>query len=295
MQKIIKSVLIERLIFFLLVVLLCVSNSIKAQSYASIPLSENFNTGLSGNWTTEPNGNGVVEARNESGPWPQFGTTTGPDGNPTGGNGLAFYNSATSVTEDISSALLYLDLSGSTGVSLEFSVVDWGTGAGTPPHYPQMSIFFSDDGGSSFGPTPSIISLNLSPHGDGFWNNANINIDAIAAANGLTLSSTSVIRFSVNLRVQGLTGTPKNWGSVFVYMDNVVINGTSSCTDRTVSPASTSPELCVNSLLTPITHATTDVSNIVSETGLPPGVSSLYSGNEITISGTPTSAGVFNY
>jgi uncharacterized protein (TIGR02145 family) len=47
--------------------------------------------------------------------------------------------------------------------------------------------------------------------------------------------------------------------------------------------------------LTNITHKTTKATGIGSASGLPQGVTAAWSGNTITISGTPTAAGVFNY
>ena len=68
----------------------------------------------------------------------------------------------------------------------------------------------------------------------------------------------------------------------------------------TVTAASSSPALCINSALTPnITHTTTVATGIGAATGLPAGVSALFTGTAtsgtITISGTPTVSGVFNY
>ncbi len=62
-----------------------------------------------------------------------------------------------------------------------------------------------------------------------------------------------------------------------------------------VTGASSAPTLCVNTLLTPITHLTTGATGIDGATGLPPGVSAAWAANTITISGTPTGAGIFNY
>jgi LruC domain-containing protein len=44
-----------------------------------------------------------------------------------------------------------------------------------------------------------------------------------------------------------------------------------------------------------ITHATTNVTGISSSTGLPAGVTASYASNTISISGTPTASGIFNY
>ena len=77
--------------------------------------------------------------------------------------------------------------------------------------------------------------------------------------------------------------------------DFVDIGACTSCTNRTVGAASSSPTLCANSAMTSITHTTSQVTGIASSTGLPTGVSASYSGNVITINGTPSVAGTFNY
>lgn len=71
--------------------------------------------------------------------------------------------------------------------------------------------------------------------------------------------------------------------------------GCTTCTDRTVGVATSSPTPCINSAMTSITHSTTEVTGITSSSGLPSGVSASYSSNTITISGTPTASGTFNY
>jgi hypothetical protein len=64
---------------------------------------------------------------------------------------------------------------------------------------------------------------------------------------------------------------------------------------NTAGTPSSTPTLCINTALTPITIATTGATGIGTATGLPPGVTASWSNNVITISGTPTAAGVFNY
>jgi hypothetical protein len=65
--------------------------------------------------------------------------------------------------------------------------------------------------------------------------------------------------------------------------------------NNTAGAASSSPTLCVNSTLTDITHTTTGATGIGSATGLPAGVTAAFASNTITISGTPTASGTFNY
>ena len=64
---------------------------------------------------------------------------------------------------------------------------------------------------------------------------------------------------------------------------------------NTAGTASSTPTLCANSLLTNITHSTTGATGIGTATGLPAGVTAAWASNAITISGTPTASGTFNY
>ena len=64
---------------------------------------------------------------------------------------------------------------------------------------------------------------------------------------------------------------------------------------NTVAAPSTIPTPFATALLTPITIATTGATGIGSASGLPSGVTAAWSGNVITISGTPAAAGTFNY
>jgi hypothetical protein len=68
-----------------------------------------------------------------------------------------------------------------------------------------------------------------------------------------------------------------------------------SCSNNTVSAASSTPTLCINTALTAITHTTTGATGIGTATGLPSGVTAVFASNTITISGTPTAAGTFSY
>jgi gliding motility-associated-like protein len=100
-----------------------------------------------------------------------------------------------------------------------------------------------------------------------------------------------------------VSGTPTNSGSF-----NYTIPVTGGCTAlnaagtitvnpvNTVTAASSNPTLCVNTALSSsITFTTTGASGIGAATGLPAGVTASWFGNTITISGTPTASGSFNY
>ena len=63
----------------------------------------------------------------------------------------------------------------------------------------------------------------------------------------------------------------------------------------TVTAASSTPTVCINTAMTSITHTTTNTSGIGTPTGLPAGVTASWASNTITISGTPSVSGTFNY
>lgn len=65
--------------------------------------------------------------------------------------------------------------------------------------------------------------------------------------------------------------------------------------NNTVSTASSTPTVCYNTAITPITHTVIGFSGIGTVTGLPTGVTPSLSGSTLTISGTPTASGTFNY
>ncbi|NTS43759.1 hypothetical protein HRG84_22955 [Flavisolibacter sp. BT320] len=64
---------------------------------------------------------------------------------------------------------------------------------------------------------------------------------------------------------------------------------------NTVGAASATPTLCISTALTPITHSTTGATGIGTPAGLPAGVTAGFASNTITILGTPTVNGTFNY
>ena len=76
------------------------------------------------------------------------------------------------------------------------------------------------------------------------------------------------------------------------------ITGNASVTvssTNTVSAASSNPTVCEGTAITPVTFTTTGATGIGTATGLPTGVSASFSGNTITVSGTPTVAGTYSY
>jgi gliding motility-associated-like protein len=110
-------------------------------------------------------------------------------------------------------------------------------------------------------------------------------VSATWSANVITISGTPTASGTFNYSIP-LTG---GCGSV-------TANGTITVkSNNTVSAASATPTVCIQSVLADITHTTTGATGIGTATGLPAGVSATWSANVITISGTPTASGTFNY
>jgi hypothetical protein len=110
-------------------------------------------------------------------------------------------------------------------------------------------------------------------------------ITATWTANTITISGTPTASgtFNYNIPLTGGCGSVNATGTIIVVPN------------RTVSAASASPTLCINTALTAFTHTTAGATGILLQTGLPSGVTAAWAANTITISGTPTASGTFNY
>ena len=117
----------------------------------------------------------------------------------------------------------------------------------------------------------------------------------------LTVSGSSTYLWSSGSTTTSIVVSPQ---STTTY--TVTATSASGCTATTskiitVSPvnsagaASSTSALCVNSVMTNITHSTTGATGIGAATGLPPGLTANWASSLITISGTPSSTGTFNY
>ena len=106
--------------------------------------------------------------------------------------------------------------------------------------------------------------------------------------------------------VMTISGSPTVTG---VY--NYTINSTGPCVNptaagtitvtadatltRTSAPGTDNQTVCINTAITNITYAVAGSASSASVTGLPAGVTGNYSGGVVTISGTPTVSGTFNF
>ena len=108
------------------------------------------------------------------------------------------------------------------------------------------------------------------------------------AANVVTISGTPTVAgiFNYTVNLTGGCGIASATGSI-----NVTANNTVTLTSAT---GTNTQSICINTPATTISYATTGATN-ATVTGLPTGVTGSWAGNVVTISGTPTTSGIFNY
>jgi hypothetical protein len=105
----------------------------------------------------------------------------------------------------------------------------------------------------------------------------------------ITISGTPTVTGTFNYTVTltgGCEGVTTATGTIIVQPNNTIT--------RTSDPGTDNQTVCVNTTITPITYSTTGATG-ATFSGLPPGVTGTFSGGNITISGTPTVTGTFNY
>jgi subtilisin family serine protease len=143
-------------------------------SYATLPYSTGFESGtFDSYWSTAVTGDGRVRL---------LTTNT-----PHGGTRHMVMDDATSGTYNQTEARLRLDLSGVTQANMTFWWKDFGDETHT-----QDGIYFSNNGGTSY---TKVYNLNGASYSDNTWRSFTIDVDALAASAGLTLTSTFVIKF----------------------------------------------------------------------------------------------------
>lgn len=142
--------------------------------YATLPYTTGFEaTTLDQYWTTAVTADGRVRI---------LTTNT-----PHSGSRHLVMDDGTSGGYSQTEARLRLNLSGQTQVNLSFWWKDFGDETHT-----QDGIYFSSNGGTSY---VKVYSLNPGSYSNNVWRQVTLDLDALAAANGLTLTSTFVVKF----------------------------------------------------------------------------------------------------
>jgi hypothetical protein len=84
-------------------------------------------------------------------------------------------------------------------------------------------------------------------------------------------------------------------GNTTINSNSVLIAVNQPAVSVVAGDASATPILFIYAALTTVTHSTSGATGIATPTGLPPGVNAVWASNTISISGTPTALGIFNY
>ena len=113
-------------------------------------------------------------------------------------------------------------------------------------------------------------------------------VNGVWAANVVTISGTPTASgtFNYTVTLTGGCGVVIATGTINVTPDNTVVLTSAAGTDNQT--------LCINTAITNITYGTTGATG-ATVTGLPAGVNGVWATNVVTISGTPTASGTFNY
>ena len=141
---------------------------------ATPPYTMGFESGLDAFWTTFEGTEGRVEISSANGPFAGLFHMTMDDVV----NGGAYSQNE---------AHLACDFSGSSQATLNFRWKDF-----SDETHSQDGVYFSDNDGASF---VKVYNLNGGSVSNNTWQTVNLDIDQLAAANGLSLNGTFVIKF----------------------------------------------------------------------------------------------------
>jgi len=114
-------------------------------------------------------------------------------------------------------------------------------------------------------------------------------VTGVWAANVVTISGTPTVAgaaLTYTVTLTGGCGVISTTGTIAVTANNTVT--------RTSAAATTAQTVCINTPITNITYSTTGATG-ATVTNLPTGVTGVWAANVVTISGTPTASGTFNY
>ncbi|MCA9757536.1 MAG: S8 family serine peptidase [Candidatus Eisenbacteria bacterium] len=144
------------------------------QEYSTLPYSTGFEGGLDVYWDTQSSASvGRIQTTSAN--------------TPHSGSSHLTMDCSTSGTYSQNEAWLHLDLSGESNVDLSF----WWKEFGDETHS-QDGVYFSNNGGASF---VKVQDLNGASYTNNTWVQFNLDLDALASANGLSLSDQFVIKF----------------------------------------------------------------------------------------------------
>ncbi len=142
--------------------------------YSTLPYSTGFESGLDSFWTTVEGTEGRVQVTSANGPF-------------AGAMHLTMDDTVNGSAYSQNEAWLHLDLSGESQVDLAFEWKEFGDET-----HSQDGIYFSDDGGTTFSKVYDLAGQSFT---NNTWQHIQLDLDALAASAGLSLSSTFVVKF----------------------------------------------------------------------------------------------------
>ena len=144
-------------------------------NYATLPYTTGFEAGaLDANWVTTEGVEGRI----------QVTTSNGPS---AGSWHLTMDDAVDGGSFSQNEAWMRLDLAGESQVALSFRWKEFGDET-----HAQDGVYFSDDGGAGF---VKVYDLNGGSFTNDTWQSVDLDLDALAASAGLSLSSTFVVKF----------------------------------------------------------------------------------------------------
>ena len=211
---------IAPILFFLL--FFALTGHSQLTSYASIPYSTGFETGLDANWASVTTTTGRVRIH-------QSGTLVWSTQTALSHSGNYFLGLDDSTGGSFVSqqAWMGLNLAGASNVVLDFWWSDWNDESHTFD-----AMFMSDNGGSTF---TQVYNFNPASFTDLVWHHFTFNMDSIAAIHNLNYTSNFVVMFQQHDNYYFAGG---NDGFLF---DDITVSG-NACSGDTTAPTA----LCQN-------------------------------------------------
>lgn len=155
-----------------------------AQTYVNQPYYTGFETGsLGSEWTTFSSLAGGEVQPIQSGVY----TWSGMSADAFAGNYYLAMHYATGGSMNLTQADLHMDLQGESGVRIYFKWSEWNEETQV-----EDGLFISDDGGANF---VKVLDFDGDATTDLEWQSFNMSLDSINTANGLSFTSTYIIRF----------------------------------------------------------------------------------------------------
>jgi hypothetical protein len=155
-----------------------------AQTYVNQPYYTGFETGTLGSeWTTFSSLAGGEVQPIQSGVY----TWSGMSADAFAGNYYLAMHYATGGTMNTTQADLHMDLQGEVGIRIYFKWSEWNEETQV-----EDGLFISDDGGTTF---VKVLDFDGDATTDLEWQSFNMSLDSINSANGLSFTSTYIIRF----------------------------------------------------------------------------------------------------